>query len=73
MSTLYFKTPGIAAVWLCEIRGQFSDGVFENHPAWERMSTREILYEFLRADEQYNDDLARTVDGMSKFSKLNLL
>ena len=50
MSTLYFKTPGIAAVWLCEIRGQFSDGVFENHSAWERTSTREILYEFLSAD-----------------------
>ena len=26
-----------------------------------------------QAIEQYNDDLARTVDGMSKFSKLNLL
>ena len=50
MSTLYFKTPGIAAVWLCEIRGQFSDGIFENNSAWENPETNEILFEFLQAD-----------------------
>ena len=30
LNTLSFRTAGMAAVWLCEVRGQFSDGYYEN-------------------------------------------
>lgn len=50
LNTLSFRTAGMAAVWLCEIRSQFSDGTFENHRAWKNKGTREILWSFMRAD-----------------------
>lgn len=49
-NTLSFRTAGIAAVWLCEIRGQFSDGTYENNSAWENPEMKDILWGFMDAD-----------------------
>ena len=50
LNTLYFRTAGMAAVWLCEVRGQFSDGYYENNEAWMDEEKSRILEGFLGAD-----------------------
>lgn len=50
LNTLSFRTAGMAAVWLCEVRGQFSDGYYENDEAWMDEEKSRILEGFLGAD-----------------------
>lgn len=50
LNTLSFRTTGMAAVWLCEVRGQFSDGYYENDEAWMDEEKSRILEGFLGAD-----------------------
>lgn len=70
MSTLSFKTPGIAAVWLCEIRGQFSDGYYENNDAWEDEECSELLQNFLSATvEVKGDEWKAGLDTGSRYRK----
>lgn len=75
LNTLSFRTAGMAAVWLCEIRGQFSDGTFENHSAWKNEDTREILWDFMRADVEVAGEGWKagidTGDGYRKGSPLS--
>ena len=50
LNTLSFRTAGMAAVWLCEVRGQFSDGYYENDEAWIDEEKSRVLEGFLGAD-----------------------
>ena len=50
LNTLSFRTAGMAAVWLCEVRGQFSDGYYENDEVWMDEEKSRILGGFLGAD-----------------------
>lgn len=50
LNTLSFRTAGMAAVWLCEVRGQFSDGYYENDEVWMDEEKSRVLEGFLSAD-----------------------
>lgn len=50
LNTLTFKTPGMAAVWLGEIRNQFSDGYYEFDEAWMDDEKSRIIEEFQHAN-----------------------
>lgn len=50
LNTLTFKTPGMAAVWLGEIRNQFSDGYYEFDEVWMDDEKSRIIEGFLHAD-----------------------
>ena len=49
LNTLYFRTAGIAAIYLLEIRGQITDGYYENSDLWDS-EQGDILEDFVNAE-----------------------
>lgn len=68
-SIIRFKDRGLAAVWELGLSGQFSDGWYEGHSAWEKNS--DLLYDLVYAKVVISGTPGFYVDGEVKHSPLS--